>query len=407
MPATPRSHVSGLVLALVAQAAGCSYSEERFHRPGCLGSYLLEGVCLSGTPTGDITLTTSIDTATRGAGGCTEILPQPGGPSLCVVAATSIRISGGARIRATAQPAGATATGTNPLVLVATDSIVIDGTLDVASRTGELAVGGGARTAVGCGSSTDVDGRPGKPNGSVSGIGGGGGAGGGFGNAGGSGGTGGNGTSTVAAGNPHTPELAGVVVGGCPGGKGGNGNASDGTTGRGGVGGAGGGAVYLLASGSITIAGTINASGSGGGAGEVGSASASEGSSGGGGGGGAGGLIGLEAPSISVTGSLFANGGGGGGGFGGLLTNGMTRPGADPSAANIAAAGGTSNNGGGAGGNGGACAMNVGPGGPGRNAPGDVTPESGGGGGGGGVGVLHVFGDPQPALPVNAISPCA
>jgi hypothetical protein len=85
----------------------------------------------------------------------------------------------------------------------------------------------------------------------------------------------------------------------------------------------------------------------------------------------------------------------------------MTRPGADPSAANVAAAGGTSNNGGGAGGNGGACAMNVGPGGPGRNAPGDVTPESGGGGGGGSVGVLHVFGDPQPALPVNAISPCA
>jgi hypothetical protein len=364
----------------------------------CLGNHLLGSVCLTRAPTAAVTLSgaTPINSANVAPGGCTEILPQSGGPSLCIIAGTTITVPPNITVRAFAINPG-TAAGTNPLVLIATQSINIQGTLDVASHVGELiagmpVLGAGARSAVGC-TAINLDGTQGRPAPNDRAFGGGGAAGGSLGSLGGAGGGGGN-NNQVARGNPVAGAVPTLLVGGCPGGNGGDG---DGTDGGGGSGGGGGGAVYLLAGDSITITGKVNASGAGGGKGSAGTFS-----SGGGGGGGSGGLIGLEAPSVTVTspGTLFANGGGGASGNG-SNANDAGASGADPSAAATAAAGASGTNGGGAGGNGsvGATAASAG-----RN--GSNQPEAAGGGGGGGAGVIRVFGVP-PASVTGAISPPA
>jgi hypothetical protein len=367
----------------------------------CLGNHLLGSVCLSRAPTAAVMLSggTSINSANVTPGGCTEILPQSGGPSLCIIAGTTITLPANVTFRALAvNPAGTTAAGTNPLVLIATQSINIQGTIDVASHVGEViasmpVLGAGARSAIGC-AAINIDGTQGRPANQDFSFGGGGAAGGSFGSLGGAGGGGGN-NNQVARGNPVAGTVPALLVGGCPGGNGGDG---DGTGGGSGPGGGGGGAVYLLAGDSITISGKINASGAGGGKGTAGMFS-----SGGGGGGGAGGLIGLEAPSITVTttGTLFANGGGGGAGNGG--TEGATgASGSDPAAAITAATGGPGVNGGGNGGNG---SVGSAPASAGRNGSGGAE-EAAGGGGGGGAGVIRVFGVP-PSSVTGAISPPA
>ena len=354
----------------------------------CIGKGLLGSVCLQNAPTAPVTLASvTINTAMVGAGGCTEIRPQNNGPALCVIAGTTIDVPAGTTVRAIGLvPASSTATATNPLVLIATRSITIAGTIDVSSHLGETiggapARGAGARTLTGC-FVAGVDGAVG--NGA---NGGGGAAGGSFAALGGNGGTGGNngGTGRGTAAGAGAPT---VVHGGCPGGNGGNGAGVDPTTNTtfgGGTGGPPGGAIYLLAGDSITIAATgkLNASGAGGAGGSAGFDA-----SGGGGGGGAGGLIVLDAARVSSTGVIFANGGGGGAGGGNDGRNDAGNAGTDPIAPTTAAAGGTGTNNGGAGGAGGAgiTAPLVG-----RNGSGNF-PQCGGGGGGGATGVIKVFG---------------
>lgn len=369
----------------------------------CLGGHLLGSVCLSAPPVGVVTLTAvggPINSGTIAPGGCTEMVAQTGGPSLCVIAGTTIDIPAAVTVRAFAVSQNAAATGTYPVVLFATDSITIEGAIDVASHLNDTLAGGipalgaGARTAVGC-AVTGLDGVMGKPvgGGSQDSYGGGGGAGGSFGSLGGAGGNGGN-NNNIGHGNPVLGSVPSLVVGGCPGGSGGPGDGGGGV----GVGGNGGGAVYLLAGKSITIAGKINASGAGGSAGGSGNFS-----SGGGGGGGAGGLIGLEAPSVAImTGAaVFANGGGGASGSG--QTEGDSgSPGTDPTGPTTAAGAGAGKDGGGAGGAG---SVAAGTGAAGTKGSSNFQ-ESAGGGGGGGAGVIRIF-STQPATIQGAVSPPA
>jgi hypothetical protein len=299
---------------------------------------------------------------------CTEIRERPGLPTLCILAYKTITIGNTLR-----------ATGPNPLVLIAAESISISGSIDVSSQEGGP-LGAGARDC----SSADTDGPPGQPA-SPAPDGGGGGAGGSLGSRGGAGGM--SGLGAIEGGQPALAMDPTVLVGGCSGGRGGEGVP---VTGNGGAaGGFGGGAVYLFAGASITVSGTgqINASGAGGSGGSGGSQSC-----GGGGGGGSGGMIGLEAPSITVTGAVYANGGGGGGGGGPPLESDSVIPtpgdsgsrSMGPSLAGKGGAGGNHD-----GGNGGRGSKDASDGTPGEN--GKTYPQPSGGGGGGGAGVIRVF----------------
>lgn len=294
--------------------------------------------CFATNPTGTVTLSADFNTDT---GPCDTTLNSI---AACVKSGGDIEL-----------PSGTVhVTGSKPLVLVASGSISIGGTLDVASHIGGQT--GAAADGSACHAST------GQSTG-------GGGAGGSF------GGQGGNGAGTAT--NATAGGTAGAVVtvttlqGGCIG-QNGNGGAP-------GAGGKGGGAVFLIGKTSISISGTVNASGAGGGGATSGSA--------GGGGGGSGGYIGLDSQLVMVTGNVFANGGGGGQGSGSTT---FGNAGSDPAMANTAAAGGLAGTGGsstygGSGGAGAAGSTLTGTAGTAGNTAG------GGGAGGGGAGIIRVF----------------
>ena len=206
---------------------------------------------------------------------------QTGAPALCVIQGQNITLNND-QLR--------DSSGSRPLVFVATDSITINGTIDATTKRGKTGAPGAA--SGGCTNATaQVE---------TSGAGGGGGVS--FGTLGGNGGSGshrGGGTAQAAA--TGTPP---GVRSGCRGGGGGNGMFQVFQFTGGGDGGFSGGAVYFLAKNTITINGTIDVSGMGGGAGSLSS---------GGGGGGPGGLVGLDAATITLTGTIIANGGAGGG----------------------------------------------------------------------------------------------
>ncbi len=330
--------------------------------PGCYGVGILHDMCVMPAPMADLTISgnRTINTAMVGSPNCDEIIAQPGGgASLCLVAARSITIDVAATL---------IGVGPNPLVLLATDAITVDGTLDVASRLGSMSPGAGADTTCASasgGNATATDGA------------GGGGAGGSFGAAGGRGGSGRTPDSPTPGGTAGPAQAANTLRGGCAGGTGGKADGGGGD----GAAGAGGGAIYLIAGTSLTITGVINASGSGGGQGTDGNFA-----SGGAGGGGSGGMIGLDAPAITSTGEIFANGGSGGGGGGDDPSRNGT-PGRTPTAAVTAAPGGAG--GGGGGGDGGNGSVLTSPPTAGDNG---TNPYCGGGGGGGGAGVIRVFG---------------
>jgi hypothetical protein len=287
--------------------------------------------CFAMPPSMPVTLTGPVDT--DGAMCATVSNTQA-----CVIAGTIVSIPAGAVV---------TVSGSKPLVLLATQTLTIDGTLDAASKLVGGAIGAAANDA-GCNAGT----LPGTL---------GGGAGGSFGAAGGNGGNPNGGTAGAAA--PPT-----ALRGGCRGQDG-----SEQVANTRGIGGNGGGALYLIAETSIAIGvtGVINASGAGGGNGQSNLA--------GGGGGGSGGLIGFDSPSVTNAGLVFANGGGGGEGSGNATAG---RAGSDPTNASPAAGGAGLSGNGGDGGNGGAGATGIGS--PGIQA-------SDGGGGGGGVGAIRVF----------------
>lgn len=301
----------------------------------CFGSGIVT-ICPSAAGDDTVTLFGSINTDTSPL--CIAYTGTP--TAVCVVAAASVNVQ------------TLSATGSRPLVILATQSLVVSGTLDVASHRGGT-IGPGANAAA-CVAGQAATNKQGGPGGSF----------------GGRGGAGGGGPLAGATATSVT-----TIRGGCAG--------LQGSGGTQGVGGNGGGAVYLIAGTSISISGAINASGAGGG-GAIDTA--------GGGGGGSGGMIGLDAPTITISpgAQIFANGGGGGEGAGNSNSG---NPGADPTSALVPAAGGANGAGAGDGGNGAAGTLLDG-------SPGETSAESGGGGGG--AGVIKVF----PAQPLGgAVSP--
>ena len=299
-------------------------------------------VCLDVVPTQPLALNESINTTNDSK--CVAVsFPDAteAQPAVCAIIGSTITV-----------PATATVdvSGERPLVLIATATMAIEGTLDAAAKRGGKAGPGTSPTLCTAGPAA-ADG-------------GGGGAGGSFFD---TGGGGGPGNSNAAAGGMPGPTVGAseVLRAGCPGQNGGNG-----TGGNGGTNGNGGGALYLIAQTSIDISGIINASGAAGRGGDGGS---------GGGGGGSGGMIVLHSAAITTraTAVIMANGGGGASGASSSISG---TDAVDPSAATplVPSAGAT-----GAGATGGRGTALVGAAGGGGGGLGD-----GGGGGGGGKGFI-------------------
>ena len=303
----------------------------------CYGTGLLR-VCVDTAAVEPRTISTQILVTTDTD--CTFVLPQSGGPDVCVLASTTLAIEALGEMRAI---------GSRPLVLLATETILVAGSLDLGSYQQVNPGAGAAICAFSSGLSTgNTQGAGGAAGGSSN-------AGAGF------GGAGGAGENTNTGGAGLAPFPLSVVRGGCPGGRGGTAQSS------GGLGGAGGGAVYLIAGSSITVSGTINASGAAGGP---------PGERSGGGGGGSGGLIGLDSPVINIqqSASVFALGGGGASG-GGAVSQGVA--GTEASSATIPAGAAVGPSPSGAGGGGSTVMSRAG-------KTGGVGMAGGGGGGGGG-----------------------
>jgi len=297
--------------------------------------------CFASNPMGHLTLSPMTINTDSSLLCSTNVMVTP--TNVCVIAAAYIDDVGGT----------VAVIGTRPLIIVATDTISLTGTLDAASHRSPTNLdehgqrGAGADPTGGC-----VFG----PSPSMSG----GGAGGTFIEPGGAGGAG-----IMGAGGTAGQAQASGLRGGCRG-------QDAGTA----LGGLGGGALYLIANTKIVTTGQINASGGGGNRGVSGNSP--------GGGGGSGGFIGLDTKLLENYGSVFANGGGGGEGSGGGAPG---NPGEDPTGA-AAANGGLGGSGGGNGGNGGAGGSSGG-----TLAGGNGSPANyGGGGGGGGTGVIKVYG---------------
>lgn len=238
-------------------------------------------LCFATPPSGSVPLSGTLDTAADPR--CASQFTAN-----CVIAGASLSVD------------TLVVTGPRPLVLLATDTLAIEGTLDVASHTATRDRSGPGAATAAC---TTFTGPPPSDGGS---DGTGGGAGASFGSIGGKGG--GNASNAVGGG------VSTVVPGkefraGCPGQGGGTFDAMWG------FGGAGGGAVYLIGGNSIAITGAIDASGASGRGGLCTQSCGGQmdtGKAHGGGGGGSGGMIVIEAPTITNSGTIFADGGGGG-----------------------------------------------------------------------------------------------
>ena len=242
-------------------------------------------------------------------------------------------------------------TGARALVLWSASTLTVDGQIDAASHSV-----GTPKTGPGSPESCTI----------VAGAQGGGGPGGAF------AGSAGNGGDATGAGGTADSGINSLdhIRAGCPGGPGGLPNR--------GLGGNQGGAVYLMAHDAVVVGGIINASGGGGFA---------AGMAGGGGGGGSGGLIGLDAPTVTITqlGHAFAVGGGGAGGGG--STSGGTSGKEASCCAVVGAMRASSSDGTNFGGSGATGTSTGESGGPGNGGAG----ASGGGGGGGSTGFIKVF----------------
>ena len=324
--------------------------------PYCFGKATGSGLFRYCAPAlSDVQLSLASFIRTDTGGDCTSFATQASNevPGVCVIYARTINVpSAGVRVE-----------GPRPLVLVAIESIEVEGVLDVASHVTSMP-GAGANPA-GCeplaaAKSSTGGGKGGGAGGTAQGAGG----------AGGSAGTDGEGAQ------PKVAVAPGVVRGGCSGDIGVAPNPC--TPGR------GGGAVYLIAGSSITInnGGKIDASGSG----------ASGGGSSGCGGG-AGGMIGFDAPQIVSNGILMAVGGGGSSG-----NNAGVQGGSDPSSPALGGSGG-GNNAGGAGGPGAGGTTLTG------FAGASVSQLLNGGGGGGGAGWIVVYGGGSVPFLMNRVGP--
>ena len=298
----------------------------------CFGTSTLALVCLESLPSGELTIDAAASIDTVASPRCVAL--RPGSSNVCVIAGDALTIS-----------APVTVTGMRPLVLLSLGALTISETLDVASHRGFPKGAGG-------------DGSP--CNAGVNPTGSGGGQAGSFGSIGGDGGNSDGATDRGTHGATTTPA---TLRGGCIGADGAGSSTSQGH---------GGGAVLLIA-GTITVSGSINASGSPGAGAPAGRR--------GGGGAGAGGMIVFDAPTITVSGPVYANGGGGGGGS---STGSAGAAGSEPPVVG-GALGGIR---GGSGGAGGVGSLGAGAGGAGVSG---TNNNDGGGGGGGGAGVILQF----------------
>jgi hypothetical protein len=346
-------HVARLLLLALVLGGGCGWVaglDDPISGNGgdgdvgdfCYGTGLVR-VCFSAEPTGDQMVSSTIST---GDFSCSANVIS-GGTGLCVLSGSSITIPPGSSVLAT----NASGTTAIPLVLVATDSITISGTLDAAGGHSSSSTPAGSGFS-GCQSGTN----PGS---------GGGGQGGSFLAAGGNGGAG-SGSGGAAGMELPIPTM---VHGGCPGARGGGGSGGNGAK--------GGGAVYLIAVNTITIDGRVDASGGGGGG-------TDDNGGAGGGGGGSGGMIALDAPTLSITGAVCAVGGSG---AAGSATSSSSASGMSGGGGTTACTIGTPGVGQSTAGSGGAGATNgVG------TAGAAGTNGAGGGGGGGSSGYIKIFG---------------
>ena len=307
----------------------------------CYGTGLVVA-CFTAPPMGMQTLASNVSVNTESSPQCQTVANST---DWCVIAAQSITINAGVTVAAT---------GARPLVLIATETLTVNGSIDVASHRNANV--GPAADAPGCNAGGAPTGTSGGAGGSFGGVGG--------------NGAGINGNAGMA-GAALTPT---TLRGGCSGQVGANDGSAGGARGR------GGGAVYLIANTSIFVGGLINASGSGGGGGGTGESA-------GGGGGGAGGFIGLDSPMIMVSGVAVANGGGGGEASGTLSTG---EAGDDPTNPTMPALGGAGMSGFGTDGGNGAFTTTL----NGANAStscGTCGAPSAGGGGGGGAGIIKRY----------------
>ncbi|HEY5933915.1 MAG TPA: hypothetical protein VIU61_04755 [Kofleriaceae bacterium] len=315
----------------------------------CFGTGLVR-ICLAAAPTVALNVTANQTINTDDMGMCTPVV---GGTNIdaCVLAGSTVTIANGIMLRGT---------GGRPLVIVAQTTLMIGGTVDVASHRSPAQAGANSNFAQ-CANGTAA---------TYGGDSGGGGYGGSFGGRGGNGESNDGGNGGVSANASAAPTM---LRGGCAGGAGGG---TAGSAGR------GGGAIYLIAKGALSVlaTGRVNASGAGG----VGGASGDRGA----GGGGSGGMLGLDGVTVSIAagGAVFANGGAGGEGGG---DPGAGNPGGESLAGAAAAggAGGVVPGGDGGGGSQGATLT-------GGAAPGNADSQGGGGGaGGGGAGVIKLHGN--------------
>ncbi|MBA3397876.1 MAG: hypothetical protein H0T89_34955, partial [Deltaproteobacteria bacterium] len=201
--------------------------------PNCFGSGAFY-VCVQAVPSASVRLMGAYSTTTCAAPGAPAMI---GNTPVCAIVGGVLELQAGDVFGIG---------GDKPLVLIAVDDILINGTFDVSSGVGDTGPGANATEC----NSTGIAGV-----GNVNG--GGGGAGGSFGSRGGNGGSGAGGSGGLATAAVMAPVT--ILRGGCPGGAGGAGTivtpASVGP---------GGGAVYLVARDKIEVRGIINASGAGG-----------------------------------------------------------------------------------------------------------------------------------------------
>jgi hypothetical protein len=371
----------------VIDAVGCTAQSARF-TPCALGQpqpalHLLAGGYTFDTTPNPAVLRADVGAMTIATTSLTH--DTPGQLSAVVLYLGGLTIDSGATVKVI---------GARAAIIAADGAMAISGTIDAGSHmqitdasshtSANVQLGAGANEN--CGMSA---GRVGAAAASTAGSGGGGG--GGYYGDGGGGGPGDNNNAPGGALGTND-DVPARVRGGCAGGSSGAAGVaavSPSTQASVSAGGAGGGAIHLWSSKAIKVSGAVLAGGAGG-------AGSMQGAACGGGGGGSGGYIGLEAPSIELSGDLSANGGGGGGGG---LNASFASNGSDGRAGiDVASGGSGSSSCGTAGAAGGALGLGGGS---------VISVDScGGGGGGGGAGYILIW---TPALSaMNAtISPAA
>jgi hypothetical protein len=277
------------------------------------------------------------------------VVIQTGGPAICVVRARTITISESATLNVS---------GSRALALVADETVLVAGVLDISANSYiDGPAGGFIKSGGVCGMSNGGGGAGFQTAGSH----------------------GGNATNDGGAANggmmAMDPALLAALVGGS--------RVADSFPAPGGAGGA---ATLISCRGTVSVTGTIDANGGGGSGGALFFSTPTGGSAGG-----SGGNVVLQGANVSITGNLFANGGAGGAGKPTNAAGGAAGQDGQRAVA-PAARGGLPGMGNGAGGNGGAQAL------PPTTGKRLFDAGAGAGGGGGSVGFLQTY-TPQAVQP--------